>query len=690
MPPIRPKLSITLPRNFTFHYTDAQGPKTPEEGPEAQIQQPSPPRQYRLRTRRRRGLPLDSTRENNNAPPLPRDVPIPTREAPEPAPHTAARDHQATEPVQGLLAPLPSRRRIFSPPKTPAAQVLTTFEDGKPDNADWTPRGDVNPGDSISRPTSACSIFSDSSESSTSSLASFPSNGGSCTSPESEAPDPFGLGLSLEKGKEKALSFADGPSQPSSLKPVRHVRTTTWTNDMDLHLWTTYLLYLQDPTVTPFRTGHGSAPPLGVCCRVARAAKKSWRGSKPHLSMIAEHGRHSSGGQGEQKLRDVYDEANAVDGKNSPDDSTSCKSGSATPTGPEKEKSQSRWPTSQSATRRRLRYLCKRKASPSPYQQRYLQSRSPTPYQRSQPYFATPNPGARERPTFSTRDMTFSLAASTAPSMRPDAPLANFTRDGQADLQARNRRLDAPANVLDDSTIKSSEVGLGIGGLDGPNTFPRLGSPFAGRSRPSLFQSPNLRPPSPSRSQSASITVLGPTLRSPVQLSTPLPFPSALKRRAQHQLEDELSPGGTGIHRNLFEELFGAPADSSHRRVRSRGFSLGDVSEGSRLSSVVTPPTLYDQMNSSEFANASFGDFDQDDTSSASTAERSQRLGSPFGGVGPSQAPQHASHRDMGTCPDRRVNNQQSNALYLEHTISIEERLEELDRDEASRKRMRG
>ncbi len=57
-------------------------------------------------------------------------------------------------------------------------------------------------------------------------------------------------------------------------------RKAPWTKAMSDHLWATYVLYLQDPKVTPFRMGKSCIPPHGVCLRVAREARRSWKGAK--------------------------------------------------------------------------------------------------------------------------------------------------------------------------------------------------------------------------------------------------------------------------------------------------------------------------------------------------------------------------------------------------------------------------
>ncbi|KAI9808909.1 MAG: hypothetical protein M1827_007134 [Pycnora praestabilis] len=641
MPPVRPKLSITLPRNFTFHYTDGQGPKTPERAQEPEEpRQPSPP-VYRVRRRARPGLGSISSWDQAYRDPYttirPQDVPIPTIEAPEPV----ANPHPETEgflpePVQGYLAPVPSRLRFMSPPKTPLSQILTTYDEAvQTERPDWGHNGEPSPGESISRPASTCSEFSDSSELSDSSSASFHSStGGSCTSPESDAADPFVFPV-VRKGTQKVRRTRTDSGKQLRSEPQRTHKQPHWTSDMDNHIWTTYLIYLQDPTVTPFKMLPGSTPPLGVCHRVAREAKKSWRKSKYNQGM-----RHAGN---TRALRDVQDEQNAVKTADSPDTIKETKSGSTTPTGPDSKKTNCKWPRSESSTRRRLRDLCKSKPSIAPHYQRLLQSRSPSPFHQSRSrsrsrssHLSSPFGGFKNQPAFSTRDLTFSLTASTSSTMQPDGALAQLARAGsgkQSQQQQTEDWFNKPIDRPQTHQSQPLQFGLGIDGVDGSRDFPRLASPFhdytQGHNR-HLYGS-HLRP-SPPRTQSDSVTVSGPALRSPVQLQAPLPFLGTQKRRAQHQLEDELSPGGTDMRRDLVEELFGAPAESSHRRVRSRGFSLGDVGAGTRLSSIFTPPTMYDQMNSSEFADtASF----ETRLMSPSNINRSQRLGSPFAALEP-------------------------------------------------------
>lgn len=77
-------------------------------------------------------------------------------------------------------------------------------------------------------------------------------------------------------------------------------------------------------------------------------------------------------------------------------------------------------------------------------------------------------------------------------------------------------------------------------------------------------------------------------------------------------------------------ELFGAPAESSHRRVRNRGFSLGDMVEGARRLPLANDPS---GMNP-------FGNFGtpipspvrrSPAMSAEAQAQATARLGSPFG-----------------------------------------------------------
>ncbi|OCL08306.1 hypothetical protein AOQ84DRAFT_43861 [Glonium stellatum] len=578
MPPIRPHLSITLPRNFTFHYTDSQPPRTPEPEERDEIPQPpEPPRQtYRVR-RRRAGIPTydkPSIRHQSF-----QDDPIPTIEAPEIlSDESLALPEPTFLPLEGFLAPTQSFIRLMSPPKTPVAQISTRIVDTCGAVQNWD---DMDNG----------------------SLESFPSYGGSCTSPESDTADPFiyppsSMKYSVDSSPLQAYQRHHG-------KRIKLRKETVWTEDMDNHLWMAYMRYLQDPTVTPFKMLPGTAPPLGVCHRVVRDAKKSWKGPR-----VVGASCNSS-----QFPRHIFRAG-------SPDTIKPVKSGSSTPIANDTRKPYPKWPRSESATRRRLRQLCKRKPSLSAHYQRLLHCRSPSPFPSSPRSSVEPQPASLSSPfsehlaTFSTRDMNISLSTSTASTMQYGNPLSRLTSDNTP--RARNDEWFGQPLGRSSAHQKSQSlhVGLGIGSM--------LGSPFN-----SVPEVPRVIIGS-SSSQAGNIAPCAPRLDPPLELHSPMPLPRSFKRRAQHHPDDEGSPHGSGMRQNLLQELFGAPAESSHRRVRSRGFSLGDMGEGARrLSSLFTPPTVFDQMTSPEMNAATLP---SEMNTLYPPAQSTIRLGSPFGG----------------------------------------------------------
>ncbi|KAF2807868.1 uncharacterized protein BDZ99DRAFT_67723 [Mytilinidion resinicola] len=600
MPPIRPHLSITLPRSFTFHYTDGQPPKTPEPEERTENTQPpeppEPPRQtYRVR-RRRAVIPPYA-----NQPDYPQESyekPIPTIEGPiftsddfvglpEPSP----------EPVEGFLAPAPSFARLMSPPKTPVRQVLGESRSGP---HDWDDMDSFSRGDSISRPSSSCSGVSDSSVSSRNSVESFPSFGGSCTSPESDAADPFTYESSSMKYNLQS-SPLDSYQQHNGQHPQQ--RKTVWTEELDNHLWMSYMRYLQDPTVTPFKMLPGTAPPLGVCHRVVRNAKQTWKGSRVHLA--------SSG-------RSVP----PVGGSGSPDTIKASKSGSNTPTGLNIPKSYPKWPRSDGPSRRRLRKLCKRKPSLSAHYQRLLHCRSPSPFPSSprssvEPAGGLSSPFSEHMASFSTRDMNISLSTSTASTMQYGNPLSQLTNDSTP--RQEDWFNQPPARSSAHQKSQSLHFGLGLS-----NNM--MGSSFSSMSQitrapvASSTHEPHSTMPPPSLTQP-------PRLAPPVELHAPNPLPRSFKRRAFHQpSEDGRYRRDSRVNKALIQDLFGAPAESSHRRVRSRGFSLGDMGEGARrLSSMFTPPSELHQMTTQAMDEPV-------PTPESVPPHPTIRLGSPFGG----------------------------------------------------------
>ncbi|MCJ1338720.1 hypothetical protein MMC09_004009 [Bachmanniomyces sp. S44760] len=638
MPRPRPQLSITLPRNFTFHYTEGEEPKTPEK--EVAAPKPPSPHAFRVKRRIRPSILPSYTSKQTAILTASQDVPIPTIETVEaPAPVRPDFQQRATEPAQGYLAP-DQPRRFMTAPRTPSAQ-LNLF-----DHRWKSMQEQKSVGESISRPMSACSLMSDSSDESNDSSGYSPSLGGSCTSPESDAPDPFVVS-STKKGKTRSRPALLLPESQDKRPHVSKRRQVQWTVDMDNHIWTTYMTYLQDPTVTPFKMLPGTAPPLGVCHRVAREARRTWRGSKMA-------GRHRF----ETPLAQTPETCKAQELRgDSPDTIKASRSGSTTPTGTNAVKPPI-WPKSGSSTRRRLRELCKRKAVIAPHYQRLLQSRSPSPFtsaSRSNSHssrLSTPVNERDERASFATRGIQISLTTSTAASMQVDGPLAQLSKTTLPQTQDKMDWFNdpsvpfaSPAAIPSDSLV-SAEYDMNGSSPDPRDeprrgTAPRLGSPFGYQCHtwgPSRSRK-HLRP-TPPRTQSDDVPVAGPSLKSPARIHGTFPYSSLLKRRAPNQLQDEVSPGDPDVQQQtLLEDIFG-----SQRRVRTRGFSLPDVSVDDRMNKLFTPPSSDIAENASSDAPAS--------TVTESVVylpgaepDTVRRLGSPFSGI--SSRPSRARGRHV-------------------------------------------
>ena len=641
MPRTRPQLSITLPRNFTFHYTEGEEPKTPErEIPTLVPRSPRPSNAYRFKRRSRPGV--NSIFQDNKDSLSSRDIPIPTIEMPTIVePIRPVVQHRATEPAEGYLAPF-ATRPFMTLPRTPIQQQRRlALADG------WNASIHQDLGDSITRPMSTCSLLSDSSDDSNGSLNSYPAGDGSCTSPESDVPDPFKF-ASIRKSKAKqwaTLARNDDSIQIGlSTKQIR----VNWTPEMDKHLWSIYHVYLQDPTVTPFKMLPGTAPPLGVCHRVAREAKRSWRGAKTSLpnpsTMISL-----------PRLDDCVKPAATFGRRHgSPDTIRADRSGSNTPTG-SANATMPLWPKSSSSTRRRLRHLCKSKPNIAPHYQRLLQSRSPSPFSsssrtqsRSQSRLSeVSSPFEKQPSSFNTRDIQLSLTTSTAASMQPHGPLAQLGSEDAKNAQPQQEWFnEPPVPWASPTAIPSDLIDVDVDENEDPMLAPPpLGSPFGYHTWGPSRSRQRIRP-STSRIQSSDASTLGPSLlRSPVRFSDTFPYPGVQKRRARYPLEDELSPGGSSMQQSLLDNLFGSPAEGRHRRVRSRGFSLGDASTPNPLESLFTPPHSQDGM-------AGVPDASPSDPSPGPAEPRTpirtiRRLGSPFHLVPPT--PSRGSSRHMAT-----------------------------------------
>ncbi|KAM3562361.1 hypothetical protein MY1884_001860 [Beauveria asiatica] len=297
--------------------------------------------------------------------------------------------------------------RAFSPPKTPAPGVVPLLEPHQ--FPDWTLDSTLSslessPDYESSRPSTARSTQTCSSLFSRYSAASEELS--QCVSPESEVTDRFGSFLSADD--------AHRASKPrSSIKS----RKAPWTRSMSQHLWTTYMMYLQDPKVTPFRIGKSGIPPHGVCLRVAREAKRSWRRSWP---------------------------------------SAQARSRNTTPTA-DALRPASHWPHTCAATRGHLRELCKTSTGSAARNHRY-NANSPTPFGKTASRYRNRRSAPPNQPhsVFSGSDLAMSLSMSTSESMQPDGPLARL-----AVLQCEPSAAAAPPSLESEPAPLQERLPLG-------------------------------------------------------------------------------------------------------------------------------------------------------------------------------------------------------------------------------------
>lgn len=600
---MRPSLSITLPPSFEFHYNDGQMPRTPEQQQDEELttplNPPPPPRPQTFKIRRKRAAIPNVFQD----PEPMSDTVIPTIEMSEAASEMSSPMLQPTPTTEGLLAPLPAFQRLVTPPKTPAPRAQPSFSFSSPVEShanEWALINDsrnskLKP--AFERSGSICSSFSDSSVSSCGSSAfSAPNN---CASPESEATDPF-MEDDLAKDDKLILS-PDQDSSPSAKRTKTH-RHIKWTQAMDDHLWMTFMHYLSDPRVTPFKMLAGTPPPLGVCSRVASKARRTWSS------------RRSSTG---------------IDGLLASD--RMQRDGSPDTIRPSNSAKQPQWPRSDGATRKRLRTLCKRRPSLPAHYQRLLRTRSPSPFSSSSSVEQTPDGTAT---AFGSHDMKMSLVTATAPSMQPEGPLAQLASDEApetsnaqshqrtarpADWFARIPRSQAHQKSLSLQSGLSLNTETEAGGI--------LASPFEDiGNRTHLLQSMGQ-----TKSLGRTIFKDGPSLDSPVELSGAPTMPrTSLKRRFK---SDEEKP-----KRGAIQDVFGPQADDSASGiVRNRGFSVGAVRATDHLAKLFTPPVLalpLDQEMTEAPAIALPDSSDLGPPGSRSAprrlAEPIPRLGSPF------------------------------------------------------------
>lgn len=564
-------LSRTLPKNFTFPSLGVDMPKTPEPTSTEPDGPPPPPRHSSCRQQRfraRSGTDVFAQAEYSHSILNTRlsDIPLPsiefppTNEAPTPEP-------RSTLPANdNLLAPPRDRQDM----KTPPAQIRTTPIDPSPAGP-WPSWEYQDPGNSIKRPDSVCSNASNSSVSSVETLASHHSVGGSCTSMESELQDPFWY---LETPRKQLIERPPMPTKSRALPKER------WTLEMDNHLWNTYQLYLQDPTITPFKMTPGSIPPLGVTHRVAREAKRTW---------------------GKRRLGQF---------------SLSNRSRNATPTG--KPNSKVSWPRSETSTRRRLKLLCKRKFSIAPHYQRMMQSRSPTPFfeafARTSRESSRANTSCNVSTPYTTRDLGVSLVSTSAP-----GPLALWA----AEENPHSSNSDPFGCPLYD---RSQDIDpRAKGPLSLSDHAPRLGSPFKFQTWGPSRSRRKLQANKPT-GRRETIHVTRPRLPIPARFD-PLPnVHDSPRTQAEDQANVEESSPMNEDTRHRLDEIFsqGKLNEKGQRRVRirSRGATTSAVNSN-HLEQLFSPPSSssapYEEQTPAKPSNPFL-----------SVNENIKRLGSPF------------------------------------------------------------
>ncbi|KAE8392135.1 hypothetical protein ETB97_011768 [Aspergillus alliaceus] len=543
----RQGLSRTLPKDFTF--PSIGEPRTPERHSIQLDAPPPPPRHSSCRLRRSRvrsGTDVFARAEYNFSTfhPNPSDIPLPSIE------FSSSRD---TTDIKTCLTIPTSNDRFLAPPrdrvalKTPPAQIRAAPVDSEP-TGDWSTDDPQAIGEAIERPGSACSQLSDSSVSSIETFASRHSIGGSCTSMESDSLDPFFLEI-----PPKHVEPTPVPRFRRNKLPARE----RWTMDMDNHLWNTYQIYLQDPTITPFKMTPGSIPPLGVTHRVAREAKKTWERMRSRLK------------------------------KQFPLTSQQCRSGESTPT-PKTDTPKAVWPKSEASTRRRLKYLCKRKFSIAPHYQRLMMSRSPTPFldmlSRSSRESSQAEAPTSSTPVYATRDLGISLVSSSVPGPLTQLAMEEPSpKDGSGKWFSQPVPCNPPHSAVDPFANRPSS-------FDEREIAPRLGSPFTYHTWGPSNSRKRVQRHTP-RARRETIHVTGSRLRSPPRMDL---FSNVDNHHIAHDpLITAESPSDEETRRNV-EELFrqGKLNDHGQRRVRirNRGATMSSVSSRD-LDQLFSPPS---------------------------------------------------------------------------------------------------
>ncbi|KAM0719079.1 hypothetical protein Q7P37_004984 [Cladosporium fusiforme] len=602
----RPSLALAIPYDDPFQRPSRNLPTTPNQEIEELdfTQPPPPPRQtYKVKRKSRNSLPLaDPLADHMDT----YNHPIPTIEMSE------AADALPSPPLpspssRGLLAPSSLLHRAVTPPKTPAPRITVPFENVESPTHEWGLINDSREKRPIyERAGSVCSGLSDSSISSIGSGA-FSAPYSASLSPDSETADPF---LDDVFPKDKMVTSPAMSASPLAKRMKTH-RQIQWTSAMDEHLWMTYMAYVSDPLVTPFKMLPGTTPPLGVCYRVATKAKHTWKERRAtNHSLLETMFPHREGSPDTTRREGAF----------------ACR-----------ENKQPQWPRSEGATRRRLRHLCKNKPSFSAHYQRLLRTRSPSPFNalgsetETQTSEATVPPSAPPAPvtssassTFAGDDMKMSLITSTNPSMQPDGPLAQLANPSHLP-RPQSQRTERPDNWFarigrSQAHQKSQSLQSGLGLHSRSFSSVPLGPAFEERSR--ILQS------SAKSWGRGDFNIAAPSLDEPFGISGDPTAPRSLKRRFR--------PDDDKPKRPAVQDIF---APTPNHVVRNRGFTVGTADN---LASLFTPPATMAPPPARKLFTPASSDHEMSDRTDQSDifsgtrsvprrlAEPTPRLGSPF------------------------------------------------------------
>ena len=201
---------------------------------------------------------------------------------------------------------------------------------------------------------------------------------------------------------------------------------------------------------------------------------------------------------------------------------------------------------------------------------------------------------------YATRELGISLVASGA-----TAPLAQLVTGESPLMDTSEDFFNTPLNQPN-PPVEPPSMGLGIqeqdpGRLGVATDIPRLASPFAYSTWNGATKTGNSHRRRISQNQFGTIHATGSRLLSPFHVESDSSL-NVNKRRALHNLEDELSPRGSSIGPELppqtevntakQELVFTGVGDITQRRirVRGRGATLGALNARDRIQNFFDPP----------------------------------------------------------------------------------------------------